>query len=193
MLSPDTVSMVKAIEKAVPAAANSALSTMASKMPAGGGGSSGGSLEQQVGHMANQMTGGPLQAAAPGSAGGLSGSGARSGSAGQQSSSTFVASLGNESEWRSDRPPAAWPTFPVDHPLTKWAPRRSTGLAFALAKDIEDRWQQSRSGNPKDRPSSDEVNEACRALLAIDPKDSEFAKAWAAFVRLRKIDRDGAS
>lgn len=188
-ISPDAVSMVKAIENAVPAAANSA----PSKMPAESGSSSGGSLGQQAGQMADKMTGGPLPPAAAGSAN-LPGSGARSGSAGQQQAgSTFVAALGNESEWRSDRPPAAWPSFPFDHPLAKWAPKRSTGLAFALAKDIEDRWEQSRSGNAKGRPSPDEIQEACRALLTIDPKDSEFPKAWAAFVRLRKIDRDAGS
>jgi len=194
--APEAMTMAKAVEKVVPAVVNSGLSTMASKLPAGGGGGSGGSLEQQVGHMANQMTGGPLPASPPGSAG-LPGSGSRpgstanSGSTGaQQASSTFKASLGNESEWRGDRPPAAWPTFPFDHPLAKWAPKRSTGLAFALAKDIEDRWEQSRNGNANSRPSPDEVQEACRALLTIDPKDSEYPRAWASFVRLRKIERD---
>jgi len=146
--------------------------------------------------MANQMTGGPLPASPPGSAGrpgsaSSSGSTAHSGSTGApQGSSTFTASLGNESEWRSDRPPAAWPSFPFDHPLAKWVQKRSTGLAFALAKDIEERWEQSRNGNAKARPSPDEIQEACRALLTIDPKDNEFPKAWASFVRLRKIERD---
>jgi hypothetical protein len=192
--APDAMTMAKAIEKVVPAAVNSGLSTIASKMPAGGGGGSGGSLEQQVGHMANQMTGGPVSASPPGSAG-LPGSGGRSGSASgssgqQQSTSTFKAALGNESEWRGDQPPAAWPTFPFDHPLAKWAQKRTTGLALALAKDIEERWEQSRNGNAKARPSPDEVQEACRALLTIDPKDNEFPRAWASFVRLRKIERD---
>lgn len=196
--SPDAVSMVKAIEKVVPAAANSALSTVEANRPAGSGSSPGGSLEQQAGHMANQMTGGPLPAAPPGSAGlpgsGVrSGSGAGSGSTGQQAGSTFMASLGNESEWRSDRPPVAWPTFPFDHPLAKWTPKRTTGQAIAMSKEIEDRWEQSRRGNAKGRPSAAEIQEACRALLAVDPKDGEFPNAWAAFVRLRKIDRDTGS
>jgi len=192
-ISPDAVSMAKAIEKVVPAAANSPVSTVASNMPAGSSSSSGGSPEQQVGHMANQITGGPLPAAAPGSAS-LPGPGARSGSAGQQqANSTFTAAPGNESEWRSDRPPAAWPNFPFDHPLAKRAQKRTTGLAMALAKDIEDRWEQSRYGDTKGRPSADEIQEACRALLTIDPKDNEFPKAWAAFVRLRKIDREASS
>ena len=104
-----------------------------------------------------------------------------------------MASLSNESEWRSDRPPVAWPTFPFDHPLAKRAQKRTTGLAMALAKDIEDRWEQSRYGDTKSRPSADEIQEACRALLTIDPKDNEFPKAWAAFVRLRKIDREAGS
>jgi len=144
--------------------------------------------------MANQMTGGPLPASPPGSAG-LPGSGGRSGSASgstgqQQANSTFKAALGNESEWRSDQPPAAWPTFPFDHPLAKWVQKRTTGLALALAKDIEERLEQARNGNAKARPSRDEIQEACRALLTIDPKDNEFPKAWASFVRLRKIERD---
>ena len=104
-----------------------------------------------------------------------------------------MATLANESDWRSDRPPAAWPSFPFDHPLAKWAPKRSTALALALAKDVEERWEQSRYGNAKGRPSPDEILDASRALLTIDPKDSEYSKAWAAFVRLRKIDRAGAS
>ena len=83
--------------------------------------------------------------------------------------------------------------FPLDHPLAKSAPKRTTGQAIALAKEIEDRWEQSKSGNSKARPSSDEIQEACRALLAINPKDNEFPKAWAAFVRLRKIERDASS
>ena len=101
--------------------------------------------------------------------------------------------LGNESEWRSDRPPAAWPSFPIDHPLAKWAQKRTAGLALALAKDVEDRWEQSRYGDTKSRPSAEEIQEACRALLTINPQDHEFSKAWAAFVRLRKIERDTSS
>jgi hypothetical protein len=189
---PDAVSMVKAIEKAVPSAASSALSTMASKMPAESRGASSASLEQQVGKMADKMTGGPLPGSQPGSAS-LPGSGARSGSAGQQPANSFMAALGNESEWRGDRPPAAWPSFPFDHPLAKWAQKRTAGLALALAKDVEDRWEQSRHGDTRGRPSADEVQEACRALLTINPQDHEFPKAWAAFVRLRKIERDTSS
>jgi hypothetical protein len=149
--------------------------------------------------MANQMTGGPVPGGPPGSASrsgsaGPSGPAANSGSAGQQqANSTFMAALGNESEWRSDRPPVAWPNFPFDHPLARSALKRTTGQAIALAKDIEDRWEQSRYGNAKGRPAADEIQEACRALLTIDPKDNEFSKAWAAFLRLRKIERDANS
>jgi hypothetical protein len=159
-------------------------------MPAESGGASSASLEQQVGKMADKMTGGPLPGSRAGSAN-LPGLGARSGSAGQQpANSTVMAALGNESEWRSDRPPAAWPSFPFDHPLAKWAQKRTAGLALALAKDVEDRWEQSRHGDTKGRPSADEIQEACRALLTINPQDREFPTAWAAFVRLRKIERD---
>lgn len=40
------------------------------------------------------------------------------------------------------------------------------------------------------RPSPDEIKEACRALLMIDPKASEYQQAWAAFSQLRKMDSD---
>jgi hypothetical protein len=99
----------------------------------------------------------------------------------------------NEREWRGDRPPAAWPVFPSDHPLARPAQKRTTAQALALAKAIEERWERSKSGNAKARPSSDEIQEACRALLAISPNDCEFPKAWTAFVRLRKIERAASS
>jgi hypothetical protein len=196
--SPDAVTMAQVIEKAVP---SSAMSAIGSRMSSGGGGGSGGSLEQQVGHMADKMTGGPMSASPSGSGGfpgsgsaGISGSGASSGSAdAPTANSIFMATLGNEREWRGDRPPAAWPAFPSGHPLAKSAQKRSTGLAFALAKDVEERWEQTRSGNAKERPSPDEIQDACRALLTIDPKDNEFPKAWATFVRLRKIEREASS
>jgi hypothetical protein len=193
--SPDAVTMAQVMEKAVP---SSAMSAIGSRMAAQGGGAPGGSLEQQVGRMADKMTGGPLTATPSGS-GGLSGSGsagpsgtrASSGSAGAPTAnSIFTATLGNEREWRGDRPPAAWLAFPSGHPLAKPTTRRSTGLAFALARDVEERWG---SGNAKERPSPDEIQDACRALLTIDPKDNEFPKAWATFVRLRKIEREASS
>jgi hypothetical protein len=49
-----------------------------------------------------------------------------------------------ESEWRNEQPPATWPIFPSDHPLAKSAQKRTT--AQALAKDLEDRWDQSSYG-----------------------------------------------
>lgn len=104
--------------------------------------------------------------------------------------STFKAALDNEGEWRSDRPPAAWPVFPPDHPLSKPAQKRTTAQAMALAKEVEEHWAQFKAGNSKARPSPDDIREALRAQLAIDPKDEGFPQAWAAFVRLRKIERD---
>ncbi|MGY2901128.1 hypothetical protein [Bradyrhizobium sp. URHC0002] len=182
-ITPGTASMAKAIQTIMPTADPSVLSTMMPDMSAGGAKSSGGTLEQQVGQMASQL-----------SSAGQPGLGGKPGLAGQQqANSRFKAALGNESEWRSEQPPAAWPTFPLDHPLARPAQKRTTAQAMALAKDVEDRWKQSNSGASNSRPSSDEIKEACRALLAINPKDEEFPKAWAAFVRLRKIDRDTAS
>ncbi|UPJ50867.1 hypothetical protein IVB30_05575 [Bradyrhizobium sp. 200] len=174
-ITPGTASMAKAIQTIMPTAGSSIPGTMTPNMSAGGARSSGGSLEQQVGHMASQ----------------LSGSAGQPGSVGQQgASSTFKPALQRESEGRSEQPPAAWPTFPSDHPLARPARKLTTAQAMALAKDVEDRWN---AGASNSRPSSDEIKEACRALLAIDPKDEAYPKAWAAFVRLRKIDRDTAS
>jgi hypothetical protein len=110
-------------------------------------------------------------------------------SEGRQSGSGSGAAPDNESEWRRDRPPAAWPTFPSDHPLAQSAEKRTPAQAMAFAQDVEDRWAKSKSGNALVRPSSEEIKEACRALLTVDPKNEEFPKAWALFVRLRQIDR----
>ena len=166
-ISPGALSALKTIQKAIPAADPSTLSTVASQASPGGGKSSGATTEQLLGQLAGQP-----------------------GSQGQQSSSTFKAAVDNESEWRSDRPPAAWPAFPPDHPLSKPVRKRTTAQTMALAAEIEERRAQFKAGNAKARPSPDEIREALRALLAIDPKDEEFPRAWAAFVRLRKIERD---
>jgi hypothetical protein len=63
-----------------------------------------------------------------------------------------------------------------------------------LADDIEDRWKQAEaSANVSMRPSAEDIDEACRALLAIDPKDADYPRAWAVFTRLQKIRRDVAA
>ena len=114
----------------------------------------------------------------------------RSPSEGLQVNSGSGAAPANATDRSGDRPPAAWPVFPSDHPLGRPAAKRTPAQAIAFAQDVEDRWERSKSGNAKVRPSSEETGEACRALLAIDPKSEEFPTAWAAFVRLHKIDRD---
>jgi hypothetical protein len=175
-ISPGALSIVKIIQKNITTDDPSALSTMASQTSKAGKISSGGTTEQQLGRLGGQSGSGGQQAADSGSK--------------SASGSKAAPNNDNETEWRSDRPPAAWPMFAPDHPLGKPAARRTPAQAIALAKDVEDRWEQSKSGNPKIRPSSEEIREACRALLAINPKNQEFPKAWAAFVRLRKIDRE---
>jgi hypothetical protein len=169
-ISPGALSMVKTIQKHIPAGDPSTLSTMASQMPAGGKSPSGAPMEQQLGQLGGQSRSGGQQ----------------------EANSGIKAAPDNESEWRSDRPPTTWPNFPSDHALGRSAAIRSPAQAVALAKDVEDRWEQSKSGNSKARPSSEEIKEACRALLAINPKNEEFPKAWGAFVRLRKIDREAS-
>ena len=166
-VAPGALSLLKGIQKNIPASGDpSALSTMASQMSAPDKGSSGASMQRQLGQL-----GGAVQQ-------------------GSKSIKSGIRTPDNASERRSDRPPAASPTFPPDHPLGRPATVRTPAQAIALAKDVEDRWEESKSGNTKVRPSSEEIKEACRALLAIDPKDDQFPKAWAALVRLHKIDRD---
>lgn len=177
-ISPGALAAAKAIQKAIPASGDPAtLSKMASRVPASDKISSG-SMQQQLG----QLAGDPVP---EGRAVGMSGADGSGGT-----SDTRAAENTNQSEWRGDRPPAAWPNFPPDDPLAKPTAIRSPAEAVALAKRLEDRWEKSKSGNIRLRPSSEEIKEACRALLAIDPKHDQFPNAWAAFVRLRKIDRE---
>jgi hypothetical protein len=182
-ISPGAVSMLKTVQKAIPTAdpsTLSTLSTMASQPPSAGGKSSSASTEQQLGQLAGQ-TGSGGQLSQPGSIGQ------------QQSSSTFKVAIDNQGEWRSDRPPAAWPVFPPDHPLSPPTQKGTTAQALAQAAEVEERWAQFKAGNSKARPSPDDIRRALRGLLAIDPKDEGFPRAWGAFVRLRKIERDGAA
>jgi len=171
-MSPEALSMLKTVQKVIPTADPSTLSTLTSQASPGSGKSSGGTIEQQLGQLGAQ----------PGSEGQ------------QQSNSTFKVALPNESEWRGDQPPAAWPVFPPDQPLsTKSVKKRTTVQAITLAAGVEERWAQFKAGNSRARPSPDEIREALRALLAIDPKDEGFPLAWAIFVRLRKVERDVAA
>jgi hypothetical protein len=112
---------------------------------------------------------------------------------GPQAQGPFKTTPDNESDWRSDRPPAAWPVFPPGHALAKPGGKRGNLEAIAAAKDIENRWAQSKAGNARARPSSTEINDVLRSLMLIEPKADEFTQAWAAFVRLKKIDREAQS
>jgi hypothetical protein len=170
-ISPGALSTLKTIQKVIPTADPSTLSTMASQLPSPAGKSPPATTEQQLGQL-GQLAGQP-------------------GSAGQQQSNlTFKAALDSEGDWRGDRPPAAWPVFPREHPLSKPVKKRTTVQAITLAAGVEERWAQFKAGNSTARPSPDDIREALRGLLAIDPKDEGFPQAWAAFVRLRKIERD---
>ena len=177
LISPGAVSMIKAAQKIVPKTDPSALSTLTSLAPSGEGGSSSGSMEGQLTELAGKGTAAAQQFGS-----------------GRSSDPAVHASLEDESSWHSDQPPAAWPTFPPGHPLARQTEKRTAAQALALAEHVEDRWKQSKSsGKAAQRPSSDEVNEACRALLTIDPGDRDYPKAWAAFVRLRRIGREISS
>lgn len=176
LISPGALSMIKTVEKVIPK-------------------SSGGTMEQQLGQLAGQTAAyAPGSAIAPGSAVSSGSAGAGWTPAEQHPGSRVEATRKDELTWRVDQPPAAWPTFPPGHSLAKSTQKRTTAEALAFAKDIEARWEQSKSAEgPTRRPSPEEIKEACRALLTIDPTDKEYPRAWAAFVRLRKIDRDAAA
>ncbi|WP_354254185.1 hypothetical protein [Bradyrhizobium sp. F1.13.3] len=178
LISPGALSMIKTVEKIIPK-------------------SNGGTMEQQLGQLAGQTAAVAPGLAAPQRSAGSSGSAAFAGAGrapvAQHSSSGVEGRQADELTWRVDQPPAAWPTFPSDHPLAKLVQKRTGAEALAFAKDIEARWEEAKSsGVPARRPSTEEIKEACRALLAIDPTDKDYPRAWAAFVRLRKIDRDAA-
>ncbi|MGX1320966.1 hypothetical protein AB7M17_004419 [Bradyrhizobium sp. USDA 377] len=174
-VSPGVAAVVKTVQKVAPDVQTSVAPGLTSPAASVGGSSSGGTMEQQVRELAAKTV--PPDAANSQSANPPANRGAA-----------------KESELRADRPPAAWPTFPPDHALARSTRKRTPSEALALAKDIEDRWKKAESSaNISMRPSPEDINEACRALLTIDSKDADYPKAWAAFTRLQKMSRDIAS
>lgn len=135
----------------------------------------GGTMQQQLQHFAGQQSV---------SAGGQEG--------GSFKTASVKPVVSNEADWRPEKPPAAWPVFPSGHPLSGAAPARSDAEALALAKDVEQRWAQHKAGTATTRPSLDDIRNAQRALLAVDAKGPDFQTAWAAFVRLRALEREAA-
>lgn len=174
-VSPGLASVAKAVQKVAPEGLTSAATVLTKPTPSAGGSSSGGTMEQQVRELAARTV--PPDAAT-----------------GHQPNPAATREVAKESEGRADRPPAAWPTFPPNHVLAKPTRKRTPSEALKLAKDVEDRWQQAESSaDISMRPSAEDIDEACRALLSIDPKDTEYPKAWAAFTRLQKMRRDTAA
>jgi hypothetical protein len=95
----------------------------------------------------------------------------------------------NESSWRPDNVPAAWPKFGVV-PNEKPLPPKTDVQKLALANDFLSRWQSYRDGKTKRRPTMNESDIAIRYLLSIDPKSPTFHGAWASFIQLRRADRE---
>ncbi|SFI03165.1 hypothetical protein SAMN05216525_103443 [Bradyrhizobium sp. Gha] len=179
--SPSLTSVATAVQKVAPEALTSVAPALTMPASSTAGSSSGGTMEQQVRELAARTV--PPDAARR-----------------QQPNPSATRELANtheiakESEWQAERPPAAWPKFPRDHALAKPTRKRTPSEALKLARDVEERWKKAEASTDVSmRPSADDVDEACRALLAIDPKDSEYPKAWAAFTRLQKIRRDIAA
>jgi hypothetical protein len=174
-VSPGLTSVAKAVQKVAPEGLTSVAPMLTAPAPTAGGSTSGGSMEQQVRELAARTV--PPDAANK-----------------QQSSPAPMRQAAKASEAQAERPPAAWPTFPPDHVLAKPTRKRTPVEALKLAKDVEDRWKQAEaSADVSMRPSAEDINEACRALLAIDPRDTEYPKAWDSFTRLQKIRRDIAA
>ena len=171
-VSPGALSIAQNVQKVAPKVNSPAVSAL-TRLAGSSGETAGGTMEQQLGEL------GGKSASASGAMGG------------KNAKPPVEARLDNERDWSADRPPAAWPIFPLDHPLAKSTRKRTAAEALSLAKDVEERWEQAKlPASSKLRPSSEEIREACRALLSVDHGDTEFPKAWAAFVRLRKIDRE---
>lgn len=188
VISPGALSAIKAAQKIVPKNADPAVLSTLSTLSSASGGSSGGTMQQQLGRLSGEPAAGGSNRGGSGGGFGASGSG---GGASRGSSNPVEARPDDEAQWRADRPPAAWPAFPPGHALAKITRKRSAAQALAFARDVEDRWERSKSRkDSRARPSPDDVREACRALLTVDPRDKDYPKAWAAFVRLRKIDRE---
>lgn len=176
--SPGAVAAVKTMQKAMPGAGTSTtvLTSLAGGSSNVSTGGVGGTMQQQLQHFSGQQT-------AP--------------SGGQEGGSFKTASarpvISDETEWRQDKPPAAWPAFPPEHELSKPGPKLSNADALALARDVEQRWAQHRAGTAKTRPSVDDIRNAERALLTIDAAGPDFRAAWAAFVRLRAVEREATA
>jgi len=167
-IAPGTLAVAKAVSKMIPQ-------------------SSGGTMEQQLGQLAAQTT-----AVAPGlgSASGPAGTGQAPSPAGRPSGSEVKAAPASEPIWQADRPPVAWPALASGQCPAKPTQERTAAEALAFAGEIEARWEQSKNSQASaKRLSPEEIKQARCALLAIAPADKEYPQAWAAFVRLRNIDR----
>lgn len=170
-LSPGASAAIKTVQKIAPDVQTSMAPVLTAPAASAGGSSSGGTMERQIRELAGRTV--PPDAA-PG-----------------QANPAAKREAAREGDWPADRPPTAWPTFPPDHALAKPTRKRTPSEALALAKEVEDRWKRAESsGDVSLRPSADDINEACRALLTIDSRDAQYPNAWAAFVRLQKISRD---
>lgn len=172
-VSPGAITAVKTIQKALPGADTTVLSSLAGGSPHASTGGVGGTMQQQLQHFSGQQ-------AAP--AGGQAG--------GPFKTAAAKPTIPDETEWRQDKPPAEWPAFPPDHKLSRPGPKLSNADALALARDVEQRWALHKADAAKTRPSVDDIRNAERALLTIDATGPDFRAAWAAFVRLRAVERE---
>ncbi|MGY3366129.1 hypothetical protein ACVWZL_003254 [Bradyrhizobium sp. GM2.4] len=97
----------------------------------------------------------------------------------------FVATVENESSWRPDNLPVAWPAF-AKLPDEKALPAKPTKTKIDSANSIVMRWEAYTAGKAKDFPSSSEASSAIKYMLTIDRADPTFPEAWASFIKLRQ-------
>jgi hypothetical protein len=100
-----------------------------------------------------------------------------------------VAASPREAKWDEANPPPDWPKFTVIPGKPKPKPR-SPDQALSTALNIEKRWADYRSGKTKKPVTLVENGNAIEGLVMIKSTSPQYPQAWAAFVRLRKLDRE---
>ena len=100
-----------------------------------------------------------------------------------------IAASPREAKWDEANPPPDWPKFTVIPGKPKPKPR-SPDQALSTALNIEKRWADYRSGKTKKPVTLVENGNAIEGLVMIKSTLPQYPQAWAAFVRLRKLDRE---
>jgi hypothetical protein len=115
--------------------------------------------------------------------------GAASGAVPVASTPAKASAPSRDHEWDAARPPREWPKFSVA-PGEPALPRRTPAQTLSYARSIQARWEEFKSGRSKRPVLMKESSAAIRSLVAIQPDAPQYREAWAAFLRLRKINQE---